>query len=467
MDYNMSINSFLNYPMAWKPERGRLSRPIYKSLADALEDDIASGKLSPGTKLPPQRELADYLDINFTTVTRAYKLCELKGLIYAVTGSGTFVSPSAAKPITISSAPEKESVIDLGFVSSFECTNGLVAEALRATAERGSVQELLDYSSPQGLPHQRRAAVKWLSRIGHTTDEDHLAIVSGTQNGLALSLLSLFEPGDRIAVDTFTYSNFLELLMLLRLQPVPVAGDEEGMSAEALETAHRLTPLKGVFLMPSCSNPTTAVISEGRKRDLAAVIRKCGLILIEDDMHSFFSEGKTWTLSSLIPESSVFISGTSKPLCSGLRVAFLSFPDRFKERLLEGLFNVNVKTSSLDAEVVTALLLSGMAERILSEKKRLLVEANGLFNSIFPGSPEGHPLSFWRPLPVSDTRPGAELERILLSKGIKVYHSDRFLTGPRPAGCFLRISLSTDPRLEEGLWRLKAELSGSRPPLHA
>lgn len=89
------------YLLTWKPERERLTRPVYQSLAKALEDDIASGALPAGTKLPPQRELANFLDIHFTTVTRAYKICELKGLIYAVTGSGTFVSASEANEVTL------------------------------------------------------------------------------------------------------------------------------------------------------------------------------------------------------------------------------------------------------------------------------------------------------------------------------------------------------------------------------
>ena len=98
----MPVNSFENYPMSWKPDRSILKRPFYLSVAQFLEHDITNGLLAPGTKLPPQRELADFLDINFTTITRSYKICELKGLIYAVTGSGTFVSPNATRSITIS-----------------------------------------------------------------------------------------------------------------------------------------------------------------------------------------------------------------------------------------------------------------------------------------------------------------------------------------------------------------------------
>ena len=88
----MPVNSFENYPMSWKPQKSQLERPYYLSLASLLEKDIQSGILKENTKLPPQRELADFLDLNLSTITRAYKLCELKGLLYAVTGRGTFVS---------------------------------------------------------------------------------------------------------------------------------------------------------------------------------------------------------------------------------------------------------------------------------------------------------------------------------------------------------------------------------------
>ena len=127
----MPFNSFLNYPLSWKPDRQKLTRPIYLSLAKQLERDISQGFLIAGTKLPPQRELADFLDINFTTVTRAYKLCELKGLIYAVAGSGTFVAATASQSVTISSDNLPCGNIDLGFISSFEQCNFMITPVIK------------------------------------------------------------------------------------------------------------------------------------------------------------------------------------------------------------------------------------------------------------------------------------------------------------------------------------------------
>lgn len=455
----MPFNSFLDYPMSWKPERSKLRRPLYLSLAEQLEKDISGGYLAPGTKLPPQRELADFLDIHFTTVTRAYRLCELKGLIYGITGSGTFVAPSAAKSVTISADSLLRENIDLGFVSSFESCNEMIAGTISAVTEKRRVSELLNYEYPAGMPHHKAAGVNWLQNIGVSADTDHLAIVSGTQNGLALSLLALFEPGNRIAVDPFTYANFIELAKLYHLQLVPVAGDDEGMKADELEAQHRLNPLHGVFLMPSCCNPTTIMISEQRKKELASVITKHRLILIEDDIHAFFTAGIVpdyqGAIARFAPEQTVYLCGTSKPICSGLRVAYMVYPDRFRDPLLKAVFNVNVKTCSLDAEIITQLILSGRAHQIVERKRNLAGQANALFFRFFPDAEGfGHPLSFYRWLPIRDQRRGTQIEQELQTAGIRVYHSDRFLIGPRKKQSYLRIALSTagsPERLEKGL----------------
>ena len=55
----------------WMPALGRDGGPVYLAIAKAVAADIASGRLQPGMRLPPQRALAEALGIDFTTVTRA------------------------------------------------------------------------------------------------------------------------------------------------------------------------------------------------------------------------------------------------------------------------------------------------------------------------------------------------------------------------------------------------------------
>jgi DNA-binding transcriptional regulator YhcF (GntR family) len=154
----MPVNSFDHYPMSWKPDKKALKRPFYKSLASLLEQDITNGFLAIGTKLPLQQELADFLDLNFTTITRAYKICEVKGLIYAVTGRGTFVAPNATRSITIST-DKAANLIELGFVASFEQTNGIVKDIIQKVVGKRYLEQLLNYNDPTSIPHQKTASL--------------------------------------------------------------------------------------------------------------------------------------------------------------------------------------------------------------------------------------------------------------------------------------------------------------------
>ena len=67
--------------------------PIYIQIIDQIKHLIASGVLVPDDQLPPVRELADDLDVNFTTVARAYRLLDEEGLISTQHGRGTYILP--------------------------------------------------------------------------------------------------------------------------------------------------------------------------------------------------------------------------------------------------------------------------------------------------------------------------------------------------------------------------------------
>lgn len=91
----MPINSFDDYPISWRPALDKSGRCLYQRLAAQLEADIQMGVLKLGTKLLPQRGLADFLDVNVSTVTKALKQCAMKGLLSSTVGSGTFVAYDA------------------------------------------------------------------------------------------------------------------------------------------------------------------------------------------------------------------------------------------------------------------------------------------------------------------------------------------------------------------------------------
>ena len=465
----MPFNSFDDYPMSWRPNRARLARPYYACLVDLLEEAVRTGELPVGACLPPQRELADFLDLNPSTVMRAYTLARERGLVYGVTGKGTFVAPHAKGGLTLTADGFDEGCIELGMVTGFNQCDGMVAEAIRTVAGRGYLPKLMDYSNPCGYPHHLEAGRRWLAWKGVRGEPDCVVVTSGVQNGLVITLCALFRAGDRIAVDAYTFPNFIELAKLLGIELVPVAGDAEGMRADALDALCRSVDVRGVYLMPTCANPTTVHMPAGRREEVARVARRRGLVVIEDDLGGTV-EGLDVELGrpiaprfvDLLPEQTVHIAETTKTLANSLRIAFLACPARFEERIAHAVYNVNVKTSSLDAEVVSELILGGGAAEIVARKRELMVEANALYDRVFPDAPApSFPYPLFRWLPIDLPGGSAQIEGQLRAAGVRVFHGDRFRVSSEASGSFLRVSLSTwDPvsRLERGLRALRGEL---------
>jgi len=462
----MPTNTFDNYPLSWKPVKEKLKPPYYKSLSEDLENRIREGLLKPGTKLPPQREIADYLDMNYTSITKVYDICKKKGLIYGYMGKGTFVASNFSKDATLVIADAETEEIDMGALNNFSEFSGLIETAIRAVMEKANLRNLLDYSYPTGHQHQLAAGIRWMEQIGIHTDIDRTAIVTGGQNALTVVLISLFSSGDCIAVDQHTYANFVEMAKMLQIILVPVGGDSEGMSADDLRRKCQVNHIKGIYLMPSCTNPTTVVVSEYRKDELAAVIREKNLILIEDDIGSWLAaaEGKNFrSLFDRVPEQSVYICGMSKSLCPGLRIAYLAYADQFKQQILRGIFNINVKTSSLDAEIITELILSGDAYKLVEHKYQACVKASILFKNYFPEYvSDSERVCFFRWVPIHSRKSYLQVEDELRQRGIRVFHSKRFAVTDQEVPQYLRVSLSSSGsmrKLEKGLSILKEYLS--------
>ena len=440
MAIEMPVNSFEHYPMSWTPARAALGPgPVYLALAAALERDIASGALPPGTRLPPQRELADFLDVNFTTVTRAYDLCREKHLIYGVTGRGTFV---AALP-GVDDGVDAEAVFDLGVVQAFpEIGARTVVEAAQRVLARESAERLFSYRDRDGLARHRAAGRHWLARRGVTASDGNIAIFPGVQSALSTVLLSVFQVGDAVATDPFTYANLIQLARLARVRLVPVGGDGDGMRPEALDAVARRQGVKGVFLMPNGANPTAATMSDTRRDELAAVARRRGLLVLEDDASLVPSARRA--LFARLPEQTVYLSGSTRLVAPGLRSACIAFPASTRDRMLAGLHHLAIKASALDTEIMAELVLSGVAEEVLRQKAKRAAEANRIFGQAFPAQAGGDAQALFRTVPLPGTAGrGPEVEREFLARGLRVCHSDRFHVGNGADAPFLRVSLSS------------------------
>lgn len=68
--------------------------PIYLQVIEKIKQDIVSGKLKPGEKMPSSRDYSNELGINFNTVARVYRELESEEIVFTKRGLGTFITES-------------------------------------------------------------------------------------------------------------------------------------------------------------------------------------------------------------------------------------------------------------------------------------------------------------------------------------------------------------------------------------
>ena len=76
------------------------TRRLYRQIADQLRKGIASGEFAPGTRLPPERDLATQLSVSRPSVREALIALEVEGLVEVRMGSGVYVTGAAPRAAT-------------------------------------------------------------------------------------------------------------------------------------------------------------------------------------------------------------------------------------------------------------------------------------------------------------------------------------------------------------------------------
>lgn len=446
----MPINSFENYPMTWKPKLNNRKPPIYKTLAMLLEEDIENGNLNPGDKLPPQRELADFLDLNLSTITRAFKLCEEKGLICAKVGKGTFVSSDVNVSNTLLYQTESKDIIELGTVHPPYEQNTYIIDFIKNVLKQPEMEKFLQYMSPSGTHMQKKSIAKWLERNNIYTKEENVLLSTGGQNAICATLLGLFKAGDRIATDSLSFSGIKSIAKMIGIQLVPIPQENNEMSIESLENYCKNENIKGIYIIPDYHNPTTHSMSNLSRKKIAEISKKYNIIIIEDAINSIFKPDLQAPVFSLASNNTIYIFSTSKFICAGLRIAFVVAPKRYIESLENALYNMNLMVSPFNAEIVHRLLYSPIINKIIEERKYEIIKRNeAVDNILYDYNLIGDKNCSFRWLILPDEWEGKSFEICAKNLGVQVYCAERFSVGNSIVPKAVRICVTAPKDVEE------------------
>ncbi|MCA6120864.1 PLP-dependent aminotransferase family protein [Bradyrhizobium sp. WSM 1704] len=438
--------------MDWIPTVSEWQGPMFLRIVDALAADIASGRLVRGQRLPTHRALASALDIDLTTVTRAYGEARRRGLLDARVGQGTFVSETTARATSDLPAPIN---IDLSMnlpPQPVEANLDLrIAQGLANIRSEAGFSAYLGYARPGGAPDEREVAAAWLQPRVPQASSERIVIFPGSQAIIFNALLALTSPGDVVVTEALTFPGIKAAAARLDVHLAGVAMDAEGIKPDALDEACRKHRPKAVYLVPTQHNPTTATMSAARRKAVADIIRKRGCLLIEDDVYGPL-EPQMAPIATLIPERTYYALSIAKCIAPALRVAYLLAPDAAAEQQMRaGLQATMQMPPSLMVALVTQWLRSGVAGEIIRAIRneaaaRQQLAARFLKGVDYAARPASHHL--WMPLPKHFG--GTDLLSHLMRNGLAVVGEDAFAVGgAAPRG--LRVSL--------GAARNRAELS--------
>lgn len=464
----------------WGTGRG----PLYRQLADSLARAIQRGHLPKGARLPSERQLARGLAVSRTTVVTAYQVLRDTGLLESRRGSGTrvAVSMSVGPPIPVTGTGSalldgsSSAVIDCSY-SVMRSLAGFPEEVLAITGD--DMRQLAREFSyePLGLPALRAAIAERYTRSGLQTAPGEVIVTTGAQQAIALVFSLFSRDGGTIVLEDPTYVGALDAARVAGAVVVGVPISKEGLDPRALRTVLDRSAARLTYLMPSCHNPTGAVIDRWRREEIAN-LAEGGRTVIVDDMAlaDLAFEGEPPSPLATFAKDGVIVTigSLSKVFWSGLRVGWIRSPTALVDRLARLKLVSDLGSSHL-SQLVAARLLPSIDELASLRRQQLrehLDVLDALLRAEIPSwtwsRPAGGP-SLWVRLPFGDAE---AFSQVAYRHGVRILAGTRMSTS-ETVSSHIRISFIPEPgelaeavnRLKKAWFAFEASADDERAPL--
>ena len=412
--------------------------PLYQQLADAIAAAVERSDLLPGTRLPPERTLAEALKLSRTTVVQAYARLREAGTIESRHGSGTWVKRSgkigwpSQQEHEVSTAFRRNVVFrsliersedSINFVSTQLAPLPEVDEAVKAVARKGAA--VLGHGEgyfPMGLPALRQAVAAHFRREGLPTRAEEVLITNGAQQAISLVAGLLVGRGETVVTEDPTYIGAIDVFGSAGARVLALPGAADSIDLDRLRSLLAMRP-RLLYLVPTFHNPTGALMPEETRKEIARLCQELQVPVVEDNAVAGISFGRRPPppIAAFAPSAPILTIGSlSKLFWTGLRIGFIRGPETWIARL--GRFKAlsDLGGPLLSQAVAVALLehtaaAEKLRRRELGERMKLLTD---LIKQNLPGwtwqKPDGG-LLLWVQLPDGNAE---ELAQIAQRHGV-------------------------------------------------
>ncbi len=344
------------------------SLPLYEALYRAIRDDILSGALKPGDRLPAKRALAAHLRVSRITVEGAYAQLLAEGYLRSQERVGYFVEALDRVPAARSApppAPAPRPRLDLTAGGPPEFPFSVWSRLQReVTLDLG--KELLAPMPNQGVAELRQAIADHLGAFrGLAVDPEHILVGAGT-DFLCNLLLQLLGRDKRFALEEPGYGKLRRIYTAGGAQCLPAGLDDQGVRPEALGEADVL------HFSPAHHFPTGIITTPARRGELLAWAEAGNRYIIEDDYDSEFRAHPFPAISSMDRSGRVIYMNTfSRSLAPAIRIGYLVLPDGLLERLRRELGFYSCTVPSFEQHILARFLKQGYFEKHVNRMRKL------------------------------------------------------------------------------------------------
>lgn len=460
---------------SWKVALGaaRIGESKHKILVQAITVEIEQGRLANSQRLPPQRQVAENLGISVQTVTNAYKELERQGLVRCEIGRGSFVTRRMSDRIAnhILDAPER-ALVDLSIARILHTqVHDRIWRDTCFELSQEEEQPWIQAARPiAGFETHREAAVQWLGGLGMDVERNDILITNGAAHGIFLALASLAGPDDVVLCEGLTDHGVIGNSQVLGFTLKGLEMDRDGIDPEHFEDMCSNERITALVCTPNLNNPTTSLMPDARRREIAAIARRFGVHIIEDDVYGpLLTERHARPISHYAPELSFYCTSMTKSVLTGLRVGYLVMPKRLALRT-ESILRVNSwMATPLVAEVATRWIRDGRADTLLQLQHKLLGERQAMVREYLEEHVLGqHPQALNAWLSIPQHWEVDSLVRALRKRHIAVTPPEPFLVRgvSRPRAVRLCVGAEcSDEQMHQALAGVR-ELFGQYPQIH-
>ena len=356
---------------------------LYLKIARVIEEQILSGTLKLGERLPSIRAVQKLYNVSINTAKQAFLELESKSLIESRPKSGHFVSKTSQRKFALPTVSELDTVQnersseDL-LKTVFQTLNdkditqfslGVPDQSLLPIAKlnKGVITAMrnlddggTNYETAQGNINLRRTVAKWSLVLEGKLTEDDLVTTAGAMNAIFNCLKAVTSSGDTIAIESPSYFGIHQIIKSLGLKAIEIPTHPiTGVDLEAVKKV--LPQIKACYFISNFSNPLGSLMPDGHKKELVRMLTQHNIPLLEDDIYGnlFFGSSRPKPCKAFDEEGIVMWCGSvSKTLAPGYRVGWVA-PGKFKEKIIRQKFSQMVSTPTLYQEVIADFMENG------------------------------------------------------------------------------------------------------------